>query len=219
MTTDQLAAQLAKVKQEINTEFPKWADKQLGLTAYAMIKERITRKGEAAEGNFKPYSTKSTLVGASSFRTKAQATTFFGERGPKNKKSKKLDWRTVNTPKGNRSLAILPGGYKKLRDLVGAESTHKEFLWSGEMWGSTHVQIDKKPNPEGAIKGLGTVKTGEGQYTTTVGSQNPLTIKKLEGHFKREGKEILMLSKKEETALLRILDEYITNKFKQAVNG
>ena len=69
MTTDQLAAQLAKVKQEINTEFPKWADKQLGLTAYAMIKERITRKGEAAEGNFKPYSTKSTLVGASSFRT------------------------------------------------------------------------------------------------------------------------------------------------------
>lgn len=219
MTPDQLSAQLQGIKNQLKG-FPKWADAALGVTSLAMISQRIIKKGEAAVGNFSAYSTKDSLVGASSFRTKAAATKYFGERGPNNRNSKKLEWRTVNTNKGKRNLAILPGGYKKLRELNGSKTGHKSFLWSGEMWGSLHYQdSDKKPNPAAAIKVEGTTQTGEWTYTTTVGSQNELTIKKLKGHAAREGKEILQLSKKEETALLNILDKYITNITNKAING
>ena len=181
-----LADRLSRVRQEL-TKFPEWANVALGNQALAMISKRIITKGEAAEGSFSPYSTNPMLVGATSFRTKSYATAYFGERGPKNKKSKKLEWRTVNTPKGARHLAILPGGYKKLRDLNKAQSGHKSFLWTGEMWGSMHYQpTDKSVNKAAGIKVEGTVQTGEGQYTTIVGSQNILTNKKLEGHFKRK---------------------------------
>jgi len=205
MTTQELSAQLGKVQSTLQADFPKWANYALGNSALEKIKGRIINSGAAAEGNFKPYSTRSTLVGASSFRTKAQATAYFGTRGPKNKKSKALEWRTVNTNKGYRSLAILPGGYKQLRNLVGAESGFKNFTWSGEMWFTIRTQ--------------GTEPNGNLKWTTTVGSKIELTNKKLEGNAKREGKEILELSKKEEGELLVVLNEYVANKLQKVING
>ena len=219
MTPQELSIQLKNIKQQLNG-FPQWADAALGNTALAMISQRIINRGEAAEGMFRPYSTKDTLVGASSFRTKAYATAYFGERGTGNKKSKKLEWRKVNTNKGQRNLAILSGGYKKLRELNKAQTGHKSFLWTGEMWGSTHFQTsDIKPDPAAAIKTEGTKQVGDYKFVTEVGSKNPLTLKKLQGHYDREGKEILMISKKEEQELTKILDKYITNIINKSING
>lgn len=220
MTPEQLSANLGKIKQALASGYPQWADAKLGTTALAMISQRVINKGEAAEGSFSGYSSKNTLVGASSFRTKAYATAYFGERGPGNKKSKKLEWRKVNTNKGQRNLAVLPGGYKKLRELNGAQTGHKSFLWTGEMWGSLHYQSsDKKQNPAAAIKVEGTQQTGDYKFTTLVGSKNELTLKKLKGHFDREGKEILMLNKKEETFLLNMLDKYLVEMVENAMKG
>jgi hypothetical protein len=224
----ELAGRLAKLKQDLIANYPQWADVKLGLTALAMIRTRILKSGEAATGNFSPYSTKPSLVGASSFRTKAQATAFFGSK----EKRKALSW--VSLPGGKpkmdqfsgdfnnfRHLAVLPGGYKQLRQLAGAGTGFKNFTWTAEMWGSMHVNVttDKKVNPNALIKGLGTVHSGNGMFITSIGSENDLTKKKLEGHNKREGKEILQTSEKEEKFLTKMFDDYITGLVQKALNG
>jgi hypothetical protein len=213
----ELANRLSKLKQELNAEYPKWADVNLGMTALAMIRTRILKSGEAAVGSFSGYSTKPSLVGASSFRTKKQASDFFGSKD----KRKALEWRKVNTPKGKRNLAILPGGYKQLRQLAGAGTGFKNFTWTAEMWGSTHVKVetDKKVDVNAEIKGQGTIPSGNGVFITSIGSDNDRTIRKLEGHYKREGKEILQTSAKEEAFLTKMFDKYITDAVQKALNG
>lgn len=73
------------------------------------------------------------------------------------------------------------------------------------MWASTRV--------------LGTTPRGNGIFTTTIGSENKLTNKKLEGHNEREGKDLLMITKQEEVQLTEILDKYITNIVNRSLNG
>ena len=231
MTTQELSAQLGKIQSALQTDMPKWLDASLGNTALYFIRDRVINRGEAAEGNFKPYSTKPMLVGASSFRTKAQASSYFGGKGKAGKtKRAAMEWRSLPgdkptySPEGfyssYRRLAVLPGGYKELRNLVGAESGFKNFTFTGEMWGGTHYQPTDKPIDRSAfIKGLGTKENGNLKWTTTVGSKSELTNKKLQGHADREGKEILQLSKKEESDLLAMLNERVKNVIEKAING
>lgn len=201
MTPEQLSANLNRVRSEINTEYPQWANVALGNTALAMLKDRVVNKGISPDGSaYNPYSTKPILVGAKSFRTKAAADSIFGSKT----KRKAADWRTITRGGTNYRLILLPGGYKRIRQIEGSQVAHKSFLRSGEMWLSIHT--------------LGTRKEGGG-FTTTVGTEVELSNKKLEGNTKRENKEILMVSKSEETRLTEILDKYITNKLNRAFNG
>lgn len=70
-----------------------------------------------------------------------------------------------------------------------------------------------------SIHTLGTRPTGQMKFTTTIGTKVDLSNKKLEGNTKREGKEILMVSKSEETELIKILDKYITNIVNKSIGG
>jgi hypothetical protein len=197
----ELAGRLSKLSQQINADFPQWANAVLGNTALAMLKGRVVNKGIASDGSsFKPYSSKPTLVGAKSFRTQAAAQSVFGSKD----KRKSLQWRTIDRGGAMYRLAILPGGYKQIRTLEGSQVAHKSFLRSGEMWLSIHTQ--------------GTTGSG-GRFITTVGTENELSNKKLEGNEKREGKEILGITKEEEKDLTLILDKYITNLVQKALNG
>ena len=198
MTLQELSASLKRASQQINADFPQWANVALGNTALAMLKQRIVNTGQASDGSsYKPYSTKPTFIGASSFRTKAAANSVFGTVT----KRRALEWRKVR----GHNLAILPGGYKQIRQIDGSQVSHKSFLRTGEMWLSIHT--------------LGTQAAGEGKFTTTVGTKVDLSNKKLEGNTAREGKEILMISKKEEQELTKILDKYITNIINKSING
>jgi hypothetical protein len=197
----ELAQRLAKLNQQINADFPQWANAVLGNTALAMLKGRVVNKGIASDGSsFKPYSSKPTLVGAKSFRTQAAAQSVFGSKD----KRKALQWRTIDRGGAMYRLAILPGGYKQIRTIEGSQVAHKSFLRSGEMWMSIHTQ--------------GTTGSG-GKFITTIGTENELSNKKLEGNEKREGKEILGITKEEEKDLTLILDKYITNLVQKALNG
>jgi len=205
VTTEQLSIQLKNIKQQLNG-FPQWADAALGNTALAMISQRIIRRGEAAEGMFKPYSTKDMLVGASSFRTKAYATAYFGERGPNNRNSKKLKWVSIPGSKPTfapagyasnyRRLAVFPGGYKALRQFESSEAGHKTFLRTGAMWLSIHT--------------LGTKATGSMKYTTEVGTKVDRSLDILKGQGQKEGKDILNINENEKAELLKALDRFIT---------
>jgi hypothetical protein len=212
----ELEQRLSRIKDELK-DYPKWADVHLGLAAFAFITNRIVTRGESAEGgSFSPYSTKPMLVGAKSFRTKAAAASVF-ER----KNIGKNQWRTIQRNSKNYRLILLPNGYKELRRIEGSGTAFKTFLRTGEMWGSSRgVNSDNMPAKEAnAVKVEGTVENAPGKYITTVGSKSELTNKKLEGHNKREGKDLLMLSAKEEKALTDVFDKYITNIVERLING
>jgi hypothetical protein len=197
-----LTGRLNQLSQQINADFPNWANTVLGVTALAMLKQRVVNSGIASDGSsFKPYSSKPILVGAKSFRTQAAAQSVFGSKD----KRKSLSWRTIDRGGVLYRLALLPGGYKQIRTIEGSQVAHKSFLRSGEMWLSVHVQ--------------GTRQEGQGKFITTVGTQVPLSNKKLEGNETREGKEILGVTKQEEQDLTVILDKYITNLVQKALNG
>jgi hypothetical protein len=202
MTPEQLSANLGKVNQMINAEYPAFADNLqvgvgLGMTSLAFIRKRIQGSGKGADdAPFKPYSSKPSLVGASSFRTKGNAQAYFGSK----EKRKAMEWRTV---KGNH-LSILPGGYKALRVLDGQQAAFKDFTRTVEMWDSIHI--------------MGT-KGGNGKFTTTIGTTNELSNKKLEGNVKREGKEILDVSAKEKQMLQEMLDKFVTKIVDKAIQG
>ena len=88
-------------------------------------KRRVYTEGEDVDGGkIGKYSTKPTLVGAKSFIKKASVNKVFGKG-----KNKKLQWRTVN---GHR-LAILPGGYKQIRQIEGFETAHVNLTRSRKM--------------------------------------------------------------------------------------
>lgn len=198
----ELAGRLGQLSQQINADFPQWANTVLGMTAFAMLKQRVVTKGIASDGSsFKPYSSKPTLVGAKSFRTEAAKASVFGSKD----KRKAMEWRTLNRGGSSYRLAILPGGYKQIRTIEGSQVAHKSFLRSGEMWLSIHVQ--------------GTKQEGQGKFITTIGTEVDLSNKKLSGNESREGKEILGVTKQEEQDLTIILDKYITNVVNRAING
>ncbi len=179
------------------TGFPDWANAVLGATALTMINKRVRRSGIGPDGsNYKPYSSKPTLIGAKSFVTKAAANSVFGSK----EKRSELQWFTVNSHR----LAVLPGGYKQIRQIEGRQVQFKDFERTSEMWKSIHV--------------LGTQGSGS-RFITTIGTENKLSNMKLSANVDREGKEILKLTTQEETELQKILDRYITNLADKQLNG
>jgi hypothetical protein len=166
----------------------------LALAALTKIRERVTETGVDADGKkYKGYSTKDMLVGSSSFVKKAAAKTFFAQ--------KDLEWRTIGGSsgyaamlaissgtssgmsgggKGSR-LAILKGGYKKLRELQGRQTAFVDFTVTGDMWKDINV-ISKQPDHQ---KGI-----------AIIGARNAKYKDILAGNTKRRG-DILDLSKSE----------------------
>lgn len=129
----------------------------LGIAASALtfIRQRVTEEGIDSKGQpFKPYSTKDMLVGCKSFVQKSACEALLGSKA----KRKKLEWRTVggsggfsgylsvssgnsgmtNGGKGVR-LAILKGGYKKLRDLQGRQTNHFDMTVTGNTWKDINI--------------------------------------------------------------------------------
>ena len=77
------------------------------------------------------YSTATTLIGAKSFRKKSSVNATFGKT-----KNKQYRWVTVN---GHR-LAVLDGGYKKIRDIDGDFTGHVILKRTGKMYKDLHME-------------------------------------------------------------------------------
>jgi hypothetical protein len=147
---------------------------KVGLEATRLIKTRVQETGINAEGKkFPAYSTKDTLVGCKTFLQKSACATLLGLKA----KRKELEWRTVN---GHR-LAILPGGYKKIRELEGRQTNHVDFSVTNSMWNDINIIS----------------KTGDhNKGTVIIGAKQQKEKDKLKGNTERKG-EILDLSHKE----------------------
>lgn len=151
---------------------------RMAIQAVTLIKQRVQETGTDAHGKkYAPYSTKPTLVGCKTFIQKSACSALLGSKN----KRKELEWRTV----GGHRLAILQGGYKKIRELQGRQTAHVDFTVSGRMWSNINVISKGAEHQRGFV---------------VIGAKGDDNKKKLAGNTKRKG-DILDLSEKEITEL------------------
>lgn len=152
---------------------------KVAISAFSLLRQRIQESGVNAKGaKFAPYSTKPILVGCKTFIQKSACNTVFGSK----EKRKSLEWRTVNGHK----LAILPGGYKQVRELQGRQTAFVDFSVTNAMWNDINVQKSGTVSKQGDhIRGI-----------AIIGAKQEQEKKKLAGNTKRKG-DILDLSANE----------------------
>jgi hypothetical protein len=189
----------------------------IGVDALGMIKKRVTETGLDAKGQgFPPYSTgtdfnikntktkeektvKGMLVGCKSFRSK-DCNKFFGKQ-----KNKEHEWVTIKRGDDLYRLAVLEGGYKKLREIsLGAGKGDKvDFSFTNDMWNDIHLISTSSDHNSGTVI-IGALKKEEKDklYYNT------------ERNKKKGGQEILDLSESEINYLKEEFMQPILNIFK-----
>jgi hypothetical protein len=144
---------------------------KVGISAFSLLRQRVQESGTNAKGvKFAPYSTKPMLVGCKTFVQKSACNTVFGSR----EKRKSLEWRTVN----GHHLAILPGGYKQVRELQGRQTAFVDFSVTNAMWNDIAV---RKEND------LVSKSSDHQRGIAIIGAKREEEKKKLAGNTKRKG--------------------------------
>lgn len=185
-----LSVKLKKYSDGVLQSVPA-AMREVSLSIISDVKERVISRGQAADGSmFSPYSTRTMLVGRTSFKT-AQAFNAFVKEGKESKglKGKKgvkmtktVDWRTIKRGGQTYRLMLLEGGYKKLRELHGHPTSKKIFYWDGTMLNSV---FPKDP-----------VQSGY-RFSSVYGPNIERELLKMSGLQSREGKKLLAPSEQE----------------------
>lgn len=184
---------LKKANRDAIKTFEKEIIEIAKLDMIAVIAARVRNTGQKATGGkFKPYSTKPTLIGASSFTTKRAANIALGSKS----KRRKLEWVTF---KGH-ALAVLEGGYKEIRNIEGRETAFKDFERRGEMWRRFGIISKEKSKTHVKI---------------TFGGRSESSAKKMADNSEREGISIIDISSKEEKKILKNLETMQFNYLQQ----
>lgn len=160
-----------------------------------MIHSRIFNEHlDVNDSKIGTYSTKTTLIGAKSFKNKTNASNFFKSEKTKRNKTKgnseESKWRTV----GSKHLFLLDGGYKQLRTLQGMQSGEVDFKYTSELLNRGIIQ-----------------RISGGLYQLVF--NNKLNEDKARGYEKRKGKKIFYLSENEEKKTI----EYIGGELNQTI--
>ena len=112
--------------------------REITISLLASNKRRIHTDGARADGQaLGQYSTKETLVGASSFRKISSAEKVF--------KQKKQKWVTV----GGKHLMVLADGYKKIREIDDDQIDKVVLKRTGKM------ETELKMEPQGEVWVIG----------------------------------------------------------------
>lgn len=184
---------------------------KIGEDAYIKIRDRVIKTGINAKGaKFKPYSTKSMLIGAKSFRNEKYANQFLGSK----QKRSQFDWKTLKGSSGFAAylaassgesrgegvrLAVLPGGYAQLRRMQGMQADHVDFMVNGRMWSNISLISSTADHSQGIA---------------IIGAKEEKEKQKLAGNTARKG-DILDLSKKEIDELIKDYELETLEVFKQ----
>lgn len=165
---------------------------EIALQLLASNRNRIYRDGRNVnEDNIGSYSTKDTLVGAKSFRTKGGASKAFTKSN-----RKKSDWATV---KGHK-LMVLQGGYKAIRALDGDFTGTVILKRTGKML--KELQLEEKQ--------------GEWLIGFPASYSNSLSYKEMISNFeKKYACKIWGITANDEKKIMAIINRHI----KQSLNG
>ena len=189
MTFDELYKVFERAIRRAKTDYADTMVK-IGNDALALIKMRVQEEGRDAEGKeFEPYSESDMLVGCKSMN-KSVCNSYFGKQN-----NKKHEWVTIKRGGKNYSLAVLEGGYKKLRQMHGRQTSHVDFTFSGAMWSNISIISSGGEHSSGVVR---------------LGPNNEETRKILKGNISKRG-PILELSREE----IKTLSGIYKNKVKQ----
>jgi len=180
------------MKRAIDRSQTNYADTmvKIGNDALAMIKRRVQEDGLDAQGKkFTPYSTADMLVGCKSMNSNV-CRSYFGKKNNRDHK-----WVTIQRGGKNYPLAVLDGGYKKLREMHGRQTNHVDFTFTGAMWGGISIISSSAEHSSGIVR---------------IGGLIDEVKQVLKGNVEKRG-PILELNKEE----LRTLTEIYKNKVKQ----
>lgn len=185
----QYIKELKKAQRELPDYLYKQSEEIVRLDMIAVIAKRVRLSGiKATGGKFRPYSTKPTLIGASSFTSKGAANKALGSKA----KRRKLEWVTYDSHK----LAILEGGYREIRQIEGRQTGHKDFERTGEMWRG--FGITRKVRTKANIK-------------ISIGGRNEDSAKKIAENSEREGISIIDISIYEEKRVYKAFETRMYN--------
>lgn len=150
---------------------------------------RIHNEGKAVNlSKIGSYSTTPTLIGAKSFRTKGGASKVLGSKP----KRKRVKWVKIRSGGKTVNLAVLEGGYKKIRQLDGDQVAFVNLQRTGDLKRSLKV---------------GVISGGFG-----VGFDNATDSKKADAMEERFGKTIWGISPEDKKAIERIVSKEIKKK-------
>ena len=144
-------------------------------------KLRIFNKGLGSNGrNIGKYSTKDILIGRSSFPFKGAGQKVLGSK----KKRAALKWVTL----GGRRLAVLPGGYKKIRELSGRQTSKVDLEFTSDLRNGIQIGNNGNDLVFGFIKDLQRLKAegNEGRFNKPIFSVSKIEEKAIEKAVVRE---------------------------------
>ena len=149
-------------------------------------KLRIFTNGIASNGrNIGKYSSKDILIGKTSFPIEKVGEKLFAANKKLKKGNKnKLSWVTY---KGRR-LAVLPGGYKKIRELSGRQTSKVDLEFTSDLRNGIQIGNDGNDLVFGFIKDLQRLKAegNEGRFNKPIFSVSKTEEKAIEKAVVRE---------------------------------
>ena len=105
----------------------------------ALITKRIQERGTNADGQaFEKYSTKPMWTNKAAL-TQTAYNKIAGSKGQR----KNLRWIMVKRDGKNVRLFELEQGYKQYRELHGRQTRHTDFTFTGRMWSSVALVLDR----------------------------------------------------------------------------
>lgn len=182
LTPKQFIAKLDRFQKGLSFETKEI--KECIYDAHADYVRRIFINGRDANlSRIGQYSTKDMLVGRKTFRGLKSEYKF----------DKDSQWVTVNTRKGNRRLAVLKGGYKEFRSIVGRRTDTVDLKLRGMLYTDVANGIPREIKPGQQVNKYKMYKNGK--YILYNGVSNDENAKKIEGHVKRYGVETFKADK------------------------
>jgi len=118
------------------------------------------------------YSTKPMLIGRK---------TFDGLKSTY-KIRKDAEWRTVNTRKGKRRLAVLQGGYKEFRQITGRQTATVDLRLRGTLYTDVANGVPRRSMNVASYK-----LQKRNKFVVFSGVSNEENSRKLQGHIERYG--------------------------------
>lgn len=217
MTIDEFVADMTVIIDYTASDFSRDSVLIAAKDLAGKISNRVIETGRLASGKGDVYSTKTTLVGRSSFLQNKQGVWdgLFSKAGStvlkRSKKAKSFTrWATITGKDGNTyHLIILEGGYAKIRSLEGNKNTFKNYNRGGEMWSGFGV---KKEEDNLIVVG------GNDLQETKYAGKSATGQQLINWHSKAAGEAIIAPNKDEINEMTEYLENelaaYINNKLK-----
>lgn len=195
MTIDEYNRQLKKIENKLSKEVARTIELYAKSNLIGLITNRVIQRQKNAKGSkFSKYSKKPIYTDGV---TEKSSNVYEKLAGSKSKRAK-LKWITVKQGGKDVSLFQVPGGYAEIRKIEGFSNTSKSFEFTGEMWkkfGITSVRRGNTP-------------------VITLGGKTKAAQDKINDNSKREGIDIIDITKKEELLVAKEIDKQLEKIFK-----